>query len=224
MTQISPKRLSAMGDKEFRHEFMQEMLRGWISHQIKTNRDQRNWTQEKLGAICGKPQAAIGRLESPNYGRWTLNTLMELAEAFDVALQVRFVEWPEFIRWTSDLGDGAMRTNGWSEDQFALAPLTTVGGSRIPESYLGSSRSADENRVEIAKVDPQASSSLPVRMLLRSANSPSKDPTTNEKRKRAEHHGSNINRGITDRRTANAWSPARAASLAYGNPSHPGSL
>lgn len=145
MSQISPKRLSRMNDKEYRHEFMQDMLKGWISHQIRSIREQQELTQEALGKSCGKPQASIGRLESPNYGRWTLSTLLELADAFDVALQVRFVSWETFLHWTTDTTDESMRVDKWSLSEFVepiektIVPSPAEQSEQSERSYQGPS-------------------------------------------------------------------------------------
>lgn len=118
MTKISQRRLSRLARKEYRQEYMREIVRGWVSHQIKALREQRDWSQDKLGELCNKPQATIGRLESPSYGRWNITSLFELAEAFDVALEVKFVSWPTFLRTSEDVGEEAMRVGSWSSEDF----------------------------------------------------------------------------------------------------------
>lgn len=123
MTLISDNRIDELDDKDYRIEFMQEMVRGWVSHQIKTLREQRGWTQQQLGEECDKPQATIGRLESPSYGRWTTATLLELAVAYDVALQIRFIPWGEFLRWSDDVSAAAMQVEPWSRSQVSEAAM-----------------------------------------------------------------------------------------------------
>ena len=73
-------------------------------YQIEALREQRGWSQAQFGKEAGKPQSAIARAESPEYGRWNIGTLIDFANAFDVALEVRFVDWPTFIRWTARAG------------------------------------------------------------------------------------------------------------------------
>lgn len=70
-------------------------------------RDSKNWNQEQLAERVGMNQNAVSRLENPFYGKATLTTLKRLAEAFDVALIVRFAPFGELIDWVS----GAPRIN-----------------------------------------------------------------------------------------------------------------
>lgn len=123
--QISDARLHRLGSKEFRHVFLREMVTGWIAHQIRVLRKERHWTQWDLGNRCQKPQSTIGRVESPSYGRWNIGTLLDLAEAFDVALEVKFVDWPTAIRGYANLTPDAMRVPSWADEQFT----TRRGGS-----------------------------------------------------------------------------------------------
>ena len=41
----------------------------------------------------------ISRYENPDYGKYSISTLLELAAAFDVALAVRFVPFSELVEW-----------------------------------------------------------------------------------------------------------------------------
>jgi transcriptional regulator with XRE-family HTH domain len=71
-------------------------------------REEREWTQGKLGEISGKPRNVISRLENPNYGALTLKTLLEMASAFEVALLVRFVPFSRLLREYSDTSTSAL--------------------------------------------------------------------------------------------------------------------
>ncbi len=46
-------------------------------------------------------QNNVCRLESPEYGKYTLSSLKRIAEALDVALEVRLVPFSQFISWLS---------------------------------------------------------------------------------------------------------------------------
>lgn len=60
-------------------------------------RDDRGWSQAELGNRTGKAQAWISKLESPDYEGFTLKTLTEMASAFDVGLEVRFVAFSKLV-------------------------------------------------------------------------------------------------------------------------------
>lgn len=89
-------------NKEYRDEFAAELGTG-IAYQIRMLRDKNGWTQQELGNRTGKKQESISQLENPNYGHFTLNTLTELAKAFDVGLLVKFVAFSELIDWNINL-------------------------------------------------------------------------------------------------------------------------
>jgi transcriptional regulator with XRE-family HTH domain len=116
----SEKRLSKLVDPEYRIEYLRSMQTGWIVHQLRALREQRGWSQADLGRMTGKAQSAIGRLESEAYGNWSVGTLYELAKAFDVALQIRFLSWPEFMEWTADTSPSRMYVRGYDPKAFKV--------------------------------------------------------------------------------------------------------
>lgn len=131
MIQISDARLERMDSEIFRHELMGQLATDWIAYQIRVLRTERKWTQAELGFRCEKPQSTIGRLENPSYGRWNIGTLLELAKAFDVALEVKFVDWPTFTRQYANLSSDAMRVPGWSVDQFRVTSATSAPTNNV---------------------------------------------------------------------------------------------
>lgn len=103
---ISDKRnqiWESLADSEYRHEFSNEQINTGLAFQIRALREGRGLTQEELAELSGKAQETISQLENPNYGRFTLTTLKKLAQAFDVALLVRFAPFSELVDWTVGL-------------------------------------------------------------------------------------------------------------------------
>lgn len=84
---------SAWLDEEHREGYLEASVEQGIAWQIRVNREARNLTQGQLAERMGKQQSAISRLEDVSYGAYSLETLLELANAFDCALQVRFVSF-----------------------------------------------------------------------------------------------------------------------------------
>lgn len=84
-----------------RAKFVASHVDKGIAYQIRALRDRQNMSQEELAALVGMNQNAISRLESPERGRPTITTLKRLAEAFDVALTVRFAPFSKLINWVS---------------------------------------------------------------------------------------------------------------------------
>lgn len=92
----------SLRDKEYRTAFAADVSTG-LAFQIRLLREKMGWTQEELARRTGKRQETISQCENPNYGRYTLVTLKELAAAFDVALVVKFTPFSELVDWIAHL-------------------------------------------------------------------------------------------------------------------------
>ena len=84
-------------DKEFRDAFVEAHIDNGIAYQISGMRRDRDWDQKTLAEKAGTRQAVISRMEDPDYGRLSITTLKKIAAAFDVALEVKFVPFSEFV-------------------------------------------------------------------------------------------------------------------------------
>lgn len=84
-------------DEEYRQVYWEDWMYSQIALQIASMRKQRGWTQEELARRIGTLQPGVSRLEDVNYRGWTLATLVKLAAAFDVALNVEFIPFGEAI-------------------------------------------------------------------------------------------------------------------------------
>lgn len=115
---VSEKRLRKLNDPAYREEYLKSTVTGWIVHQLRALRGERRWTQTDLAKKAGMPQSAVGRYESEGYGNWSINTLLKLAKAFDVALEVRFVSWPRFMRNSANTSPEVMYTPSFSTADF----------------------------------------------------------------------------------------------------------
>jgi|ERR1700722_9414471 len=86
---------------EARARFIESQLSKHLAYQLRALRDREGWSQVQLAENAGMNQNAISRLESPNYGKATLTTLRRIAQAFDVAILVRFVPFSQMADWAS---------------------------------------------------------------------------------------------------------------------------
>lgn len=89
-------------DKKRRKAYVEAELAHGVAHQIRMLRQQRNWTQAQLAGHVKTTQAAISRLEDPSYGKFSINTLLQVGHAFDVALHVKYVAFSDFMCQTWD--------------------------------------------------------------------------------------------------------------------------
>jgi len=80
-----------MKDRSYRFAFVAERVRSSIALQVRALREQRNrMTQKQLGDTLGMAQTWVSKLESPDYGKMSVATLLRLAEAFDTDLEIKF--------------------------------------------------------------------------------------------------------------------------------------
>lgn len=123
--------INKLSRRSYRDAYVAEHVRRGIAYQIRALRNQRNITQGELAKLVGKPQSVVSRLEDPDYGKMNLQTLLELASAFDVALQVRFIDYNNFIASTRNVSPTALEVDSFSQ--------SFVGVERQPISVIADS-------------------------------------------------------------------------------------
>lgn len=92
-------------DKEYRDAYMEAAVEQGVAWQIKINRQHRHLSQKALASAMGTQQSAISRLEDPDYGCHSLETLLEVAKVFDCALSVKFVSYSELASDSENLSE-----------------------------------------------------------------------------------------------------------------------
>ncbi len=114
--------ISQISDKEIRDEFVSDQIRSRIALLVRALREQpdRGWSQTELGKRMGKPQNVVSRLEDPDYGRMSLATLLEVANAFDLPLWVDIPEWEDWLRRIKDVPNSATNRESFNADKLAL--------------------------------------------------------------------------------------------------------
>lgn len=101
-------------DKEYRDSYVREHTRQFLARQMRAFRGGRSQTE--FAKMLGVSQSVVSeRLEDPNYGKWNLQTLHEIASKLDVAVFVRLVDFQTFLRLSNDLSDGAARPPSYGE-------------------------------------------------------------------------------------------------------------
>lgn len=118
---IGRKLLERLKRPAYRRAYVAEHVRRGVAYQIRALRDQRGWNQGHLSKLLGKPQSVVSRLEDPDYGKVTIQTLLEVASVFDVALQVRFVSHSAFLKQTRNLTTESMRVDGFDAEMEKAA-------------------------------------------------------------------------------------------------------
>jgi transcriptional regulator with XRE-family HTH domain len=113
---ISSRLAKELNEKRMRNAYLSAQIRTKLTNQIRTLRSDRGWSQGEFAKVLGKPQSNVSRLENREYGKFNLNTLFELASAFDVGLVVKFVSYDQFLRDTDDLTPSALSVDGFDPD------------------------------------------------------------------------------------------------------------
>ena len=92
--------IRGLADEDFRQEFVRDRTNVRLALLIRALRDQgeRKWSQTELAKRLGTTQSVVSRYEDPDYGKLNLQTLFEIADAFDLPLWVDFPEWDEWLR------------------------------------------------------------------------------------------------------------------------------
>jgi transcriptional regulator with XRE-family HTH domain len=109
-------RLSLMNSKKFqrksyRESFLKRNIVSALSHQIKINRISRGLSQKDLADKVGTKQSVISRYEDPAYGKLSISTLIQIANALDIGLEVKFTPFSRLIG----------EVNSWSPEK-AMVP------------------------------------------------------------------------------------------------------
>jgi transcriptional regulator with XRE-family HTH domain len=99
--------------RENREGFIRAKLNHLIPSQIKALRLRHIWTQSRLAEESDMKQARVSAMEKPGEVNFSLETLIRLAAAYGVALQVRFVPFSKLSKWEDE----------YSQDSFDVTRI-----------------------------------------------------------------------------------------------------
>jgi len=101
-------------NKQYRDGYVAAQARRVLAEQMRNFRG--DISQAEFAAKIGKQKTMVARLENPAYGGWTIRTALEVAQNLDVAVFVRFVDFPTFLGYTNDLSDSAVCPEAYNPD------------------------------------------------------------------------------------------------------------
>ncbi len=102
--------------KEYRSAFVKAQFKRLVPFQIRALRKQRGWSQEELAECSRLTQGVISRAEDSDYGNLTVNTILKIADGFDVAFVGRFAAFSELDEWFIDLSERTVQIPNFEEE------------------------------------------------------------------------------------------------------------
>jgi|GEM_PF-1432963 len=105
-------------DKDYRRQFVAERIYARLPLKIRFLRGDR--TQQQIAEKAGKAQTWISKLEDPNYGKFTLATLLDVAAAFDVGLEVDFVPFSYLLDEITNVSQSTFSVPSFEQEAASL--------------------------------------------------------------------------------------------------------
>lgn len=115
-----------LADKRYRDQLVAETIFSRLPLKVRFLREKTGKSQKLIARESGKAQTWISKLEDPNYGRFSVNTLLEVASMYDVGLKVDFVPFSQVL---DDFSNSA--SDSW------VVPTYTDEKELIEGAYLG---------------------------------------------------------------------------------------
>lgn len=121
-------------DPEARRDYADIFLNSSIALQIKILRQQkgREWTQGELARRAGLHQSQISAMERSTHSAWSLRTLKKLADAFDLALVVRFASYGELLDNVAAMSRPALERPSFADDPAFRASVERRSSQTTP--------------------------------------------------------------------------------------------
>lgn len=142
----------SLHDPGFRKQFIDEHIAVGIAFQIRSLRNRQKLTQKELAELLKVRQPLISAWEDPNYGKYSLTTLKDMAKAFDVGLLVRFVPFSTLVDWTVELTSDIIAPPSYGEEEkyHFVASAPTLASSNPMED----TKDADAYDLRYLRVTP----------------------------------------------------------------------
>ena len=105
-----------LGDREYRSAFVVTQFKRLVPFQIRALRKNRGWSQEQLAGNSRLTQGVISRAEDSDYGNLTVNTILKIADGFDVAFIGKFVPYSELDNWFIWLSEDNLSVPSFEEE------------------------------------------------------------------------------------------------------------
>jgi transcriptional regulator with XRE-family HTH domain len=132
-------KIKRLASKAYRDAYLAARVRATIAIQVRALRHSLSLSQKQFAQLIGTTQSAVSDLENPDGDQVSVQTLLNIAAALNVALIVRFAGFPDFLKLMSNMSPEGLRaetideTIARSKARFASGPIDTVL-IRVPAS------------------------------------------------------------------------------------------
>jgi len=156
-------------DPEYRRAFIEAHATDTVAFQLRALRKEEGWDQKDVAERLGnrKLQPMISRYENPDYGKYSISTLLDLAAVFDVGLIVRFAPFSEVADWdlsnnpnrltparfSKDRGLAEVADSGKIKQQSSASLAADIASVRNEMTAGGATRSLRQNGLTSAPLE-----------------------------------------------------------------------
>lgn len=114
---MGERRDEKMRDRQYRSTFMESTVESWLSYQLLRLLDDRRLSVDDLAKMAGVSAGSLRQTALGSGAKVSVRRLLVIANALDIALEVRFVGWPQWLEHYEDTSPEAM-----SVDSFPATP------------------------------------------------------------------------------------------------------
>jgi len=114
-------------EKQYRDAYVDSQIRVGLPFEIRALRKSRdNMTQSALAEKAKMSQPRISEIESPGERKLNIETLLRLASAFDVALEIRFVPFSKLVDRSESFDPETFDVASFEDEIKALEQKSSV--------------------------------------------------------------------------------------------------
>ena len=128
--------LDTLDNKEYRDAYVDSHVKSLIAHQLRCIRERLGLTQKEFAVLVGKPQSVISRLESTEYGKVNIQTMLDLARKLDIAVVVKFASFPEFLESVDDISPGKLAVDNYNVTKSTCNAVSSFALCAAPTSNV----------------------------------------------------------------------------------------
>src|SRR4051794_39591579 len=108
MINTSSNVFQKLKDRKRRSRFIANQIKNAFAFQVRALRKAREMSQQELAKEADTTQALISRIERDGATNLSVQTLLKIADAFDVALVVRLEPIDRLLHWVDGLSPDSM--------------------------------------------------------------------------------------------------------------------